>query len=81
MSATIIDPENYAKSLGIKDYEYIEMPSSFDPKNAPIYVHTKFKLNHANLEQNLPHVCNITEELINKYKKEKGIILIKKTKK
>lgn len=74
MSATIIDPVNFAKSLGITDYEYIESPSSFDPKKAPIYVHTKYKLNHANLEQNLPHVCKITEELVDKYKNDKGII-------
>lgn len=74
MSATIIDPVNFAKSLGIEEYEYVEMPSSFDPKKAPIYVHTKYKLNHANLEQNLPHVCNIAKELVDKYKNDKGII-------
>lgn len=74
MSATIIDPVNFAKSLGIEEYEYIEMPSSFDPKKAPIYVHTQYKLNHANLDRNLPYICDIVEQLVTKHKTDKGII-------
>ena len=43
MSATIIDPNNFSKSLGIKKFKYIEAESSFDSKNAPIYCNTKVK--------------------------------------
>lgn len=74
MSATIIDPENFAKTLGIKKFKYIEAKSLFDPKKAPIYVDTKNRINHRNLKDKLPHIKNMIIKICDTHKKEKGII-------
>jgi Rad3-related DNA helicase len=74
MSATIIDHKNYCKALGIDNYKYIEVDSSFDPKNAPIYVATKVKLSFNNLNQNLPKIKNQIIDICNFHKNEKGLI-------
>lgn len=74
MSATIIDPDNFAKTLGIKKFKYIEVDSTFDPKNAPIYVATKTKLNYKNLKENLPKIKDIIQKICDTHKNQKGII-------
>ena len=74
MSATIIDHKNFAKSLGIKEYEYIETPSQFDPQKSPIFVSAKYKLNYANLEKSLPNVIEQIEEICEHHKSDKGVI-------
>ena len=74
MSATIIDHKNFCKTLGIEKYKYIEVDSSFDPKNAPIYVNTKAKLSYSNLKQNLPKIKNQIKEICEYHSNEKGLI-------
>jgi Rad3-related DNA helicase len=74
MSATIIDHKNFCKSLGIEKYKYIEVDSSFDPKNAPIYVNTKTKLSFNNLKQNLPKIKKQIIEICEHHKNDKGLI-------
>ena len=74
MSATIIDHKNFAKSLGITDYEYVEVESGFDPQKSPIYVSAKNKLNYKNLTHVLPNICEQINTIVNHHKTEKGII-------
>lgn len=74
MSATIIDPANFAKTLGITDYEYIEVDSTFDPKNAPIYSSKKLYLNYKNLKSSLPTLVRQIKDLCNQHRDVKGII-------
>lgn len=74
MSATIISHKDFAKSLGITDYVYIEAESEFDPKNSPIYVSSACKLNHKTLKGSLPTICNQITDIINHHKNEKGVI-------
>lgn len=74
MSATIIDHKNYAKTLGIKDYEYVEVESDFEPAKSPIYVSSKYKLNYKNLTNTLPHICDQIKIITEHHKTEKGII-------
>jgi len=74
MSATIIDHKHFAKSLGIKEYEYVESDSTFDPEKAPIYINTKQKINHYNLKKTLPKIVKQIEEICNQHEFEKGII-------
>lgn len=74
MSATLSNHKEFAKSLGITDYEYFEMPSTFDSKKSPILCSTKYKLSYKSMEANLPHVINAAINLCNKHPKEKGII-------
>jgi len=74
MSATIIDHKNFAKTLGIKDYEYVEVDSDFDPQKSPIYVSSKNKLNYKNLTNVLPQICDQVKVITEHHKTEKGII-------
>jgi ATP-dependent DNA helicase DinG len=74
MSATIIDHKNFCKTLGITEYEYIEVESAFDPKNAPIYIAGKNKLTYHTLQNLLPSIKKQIVELCEHHKNEKGII-------
>lgn len=74
LSATIIDPPNFCKTLGISDYEYIEVKTGFDPKKAPIHIMVKQKLNFQNLQSMLPKLREQVEGILEHHKGEKGII-------
>lgn len=76
MSATISNPEEFAKSLGIKkeEYEFVEIPSTFDSKKSPIYCSTQHNLSYKNIEKDLPKVIKIAIDICDKHKGEKGII-------
>lgn len=74
MSATIIDPANFAKSLGITDYAYVEVPSSFDAKKSPIIVSSKYRMNRSNWEKLMPSFKSIIEKICSHHQNDKGII-------
>lgn len=74
MSATVIDHKNLAKTLGIKEYKYVEAGSSFDPAKAPIYISKSNRLNHANLQKALPSIVNQIKEICKNHSSDKGII-------
>ena len=74
MSATIIDPANFAKTLGITDYAYIEGESVFDAKKSPIYVSTKHRINHSNLKTILPELATLVRQIVDHHKEDKGIV-------
>ena len=74
MSATIIDPVNFCKTLGIDDFKYIEAESSFEPKSAPIICNSKYKLNYYNMKANLPKVIKQIQQICEHHKNDKGII-------
>lgn len=74
MSATIIDHKHFAKTLGITDYEYIEVDSTFSPKKAPIFCTGKVKLNYKNLKTSLPYIAKQIKNLCDQHKDVKGVI-------
>jgi len=76
MSATISDPEEYAKSLGIAkdDYEFFEIDSIFDTKKSPIVCSRKYALNFKNMDMLLPKLVVSAIELCENHKDEKGLI-------
>jgi len=74
MSATIIDHKHFAKSLGITDYEYVEVDSSFDASKSPIFISAKYKLNYKNLQHSLPGICEQIKLITTHHKNDKGII-------
>lgn len=73
MSATIIDHRNLAKTLGIRDYKYVESDSSFDSSKSPIYVSQTNRLNHANLQKALPTITEQIKEICSRHKDEKEL--------
>lgn len=74
MSATIIDPQSFAKTLGIERYKFIDTESPFSADKSPIYISSKYKLNYANIKENLPKVSNLIQEICDSHKDEKGVI-------
>ncbi|MDD4109952.1 MAG: helicase C-terminal domain-containing protein [Clostridia bacterium] len=76
MSATLIDHELFAQTLGIKkeEYAYIEVDSSFDPLKSPIYFDSKTKLNYKNMDEFLPKLVEKALLICDNFKDEKGII-------
>lgn len=74
MSATIVDHKQFAKTLGIRDYDYIEVGCEFDSELSPIYVSTKAKLNHKNLVKEMPKVVNQIKHILEIHKFDKGVI-------
>lgn len=76
MSATITNPEEYAKSLGIKpeEYGYLEVGSVFDPKKSPIMCSNQYNLSYKTLDADLPKVIKAAVEICNQNKGKKGLI-------
>ena len=74
MSATIIDHKHFAKNLGITQYKYIEVDSTFDSNKSPIYINTKNKINHYNLKKTLPKIVKQIQSICEDHEFDKGII-------
>ena len=76
MSATIIDHKNFAKQLGIieNEYYYIESPSVFDPKKAPIKLSDKICVTYANKALTVPKISALASKICDIHKGQKGII-------
>jgi Rad3-related DNA helicase len=76
MSATISNPAEYAKSLGIgaNEYTFLDVKSSFDSSRSPIYCSTKYNLSHKTLETYLPKIIEMVKDICDNHKGEKGII-------
>jgi len=76
MSATIINHELFAKTLGINkgEYKYIEVDSEFDAERSPIKCSTKIKLNYGNLDNNLPILADMIEKICEHHSGDKGLI-------
>ena len=76
MSATISNPDEFAKSLGIypKDYTFIDVKSTFDPSKSPIYCSSKYSLSFKNIETNLPKIVDMVVKICDQHKGEKGLI-------
>lgn len=74
MSATIVDHEIFARTLGIDDYYYIEAKMTLEAEKAPIKCTNRFKLNYRNKSEVLPLMCQAVEAICNAHKGQKGII-------
>jgi Rad3-related DNA helicase len=74
MSATIVDKDIFTKNLGIKDYKYIELQSTFDPKKSPIYLSNQYPLSKETLSKYLPKIIDEIKKIAEHHKDEKGII-------
>jgi hypothetical protein len=74
LSATIIDPSSFARTLGIQNYNYIEVDSTFQASKSPIYILAKQKINFQNLKSLLPTICKQIEGILEEHDGQKGII-------
>ncbi len=76
LSATILDPATYLRSLGLEpdEAEVIQVASDFPPENRPIYLRPVAKLTRHQLEQGLPKLVRAIEEIMEAHPYDKGLI-------
>ena len=74
MSATILDPELFTTTLGIKDYKYIKMPWTFPIDNRPVYYRPVAEVTKKNTGQAAEGLGKAIDAVLNERKGEKGII-------
>lgn len=74
MSATLGNPEKYAKFIGLESYDYIEIDNQFDLDSSPIFFFKGYKLNWANREKNFPKILDMCDKIISHHEGEKGIV-------
>ena len=76
MSATILNADSFAKSLGIKkeEYEVIKLPSPFPSENRPIFQSTIGSMSYSQIEQSLPRLKAAIEAILEEHKGQKGVV-------
>jgi Rad3-related DNA helicase len=77
MSATILSKENLCKAVGLKndDVKFIKVDSSdFPVKNRPIYLMNVAWLNARTMQESLPNIVKVLDNLLSIHKNDKGII-------
>jgi Rad3-related DNA helicase len=78
MSATILNLTNFASSLGIRPDQccFVDVESTFDPKNAPIIVLGNCKTNYRDLqdEANMKNIVKSVKYILDQHKGQRGII-------
>ncbi len=71
MSATICGAEEYTNTLGITDYQYIEIPNPIPVKNRPVFYLGKIKVSGA---VDYKEMAGYIDKLLDLHKDENGII-------
>jgi len=76
MSATILNADAFASSLGIKkgDYDAISLPSPFPKENRPIITAPIGFMTAKDIDKTLPKMTSAIEEILKAHPNEKGII-------
>jgi Rad3-related DNA helicase len=74
MSATLGNPETYAKFIGLEKWDYISIDNQFDLEKSPIFFFKGYKLNWANREKNFPKLLEMTDKIVKHHPEERGII-------
>ncbi|MBM93966.1 MAG: hypothetical protein CMF51_04375 [Legionellales bacterium] len=76
MSATILDRDAYAESVGIpKDrLSFISLPSPFPAENRPVIYAGVGKMSSKSIDETLPKIVLAVKQILAEHKNEKGII-------
>ena len=76
MSATILDKDAYATSVGIPrgEMSFITLPSPFPPENRPVIYAGVGKMSSSSIEDTLPRMVAAIKQILKEHKGDKGII-------
>lgn len=74
MSATILDAEKMAESLGITDYAYVSVPCPFPVENRSVVV-SGLNMTKAHRDRSWPRMVDQIELILENHAAEKGLIL------
>lgn len=73
-SATIGSKSTICENFGTNNIEFINIPSTFNFNNCPIYVNPRNKLNYSNKAKSLPNILKQVEQILDGYNSVHGII-------
>jgi Rad3-related DNA helicase len=74
MSATILDQEQFQKSVGIDELKMVSEPTPFPPENFGIVYKPVGRMSRAHMSKTLPKMVAAVRQILNAHPKEKGII-------
>jgi ATP-dependent DNA helicase DinG len=76
MSATILDIKGFCEQVGIprEQTAVIRMESTFPPERSPIVYYPAGPMNYANIDNTIPKIIKVVEDILEKHPGEKGII-------
>ena len=76
MSATILDKDMFCMSVGLNsdEVEYIDVPSTFPSRNRPIISKYAGSMSFREIQETLPKMIKVVEEIVNLYPDYRGII-------
>lgn len=74
MSATIGNPQEYVKIMGIEKAKLIRMDNEFNYERSPIVFVNKYKLSMREREKNFEHVVKLLDKIIEKHEGQRGIV-------
>lgn len=74
MSATILEPHQFMKNIGIESCHYVPMPSSFPVSNREIYYVGELDLRYRYLTEELPKLPKVINKYLGQYNDCRGII-------
>lgn len=74
MSATIGNPQDFVKIMGIEQAKLIRLNEQFSYQKSPIIFVNKYKLSFREREKNFKHVADMLDKIIDKHKGQRGII-------
>jgi Rad3-related DNA helicase len=69
MSATIIDPEQFARDLGLQqvEWEWLELPSSFPKRNRPVFYRPAGSMAFRHRDETLPRMIAALDGILDDY--------------
>lgn len=76
MSATIVDPYEYASSLGLEDHEwaYVEVPCTFPAAHRPIHVVPVAEMTYANKAAATPEIAKAVVKIAHRHPKDRILV-------
>jgi Rad3-related DNA helicase len=74
LSSATISRSYVRNCLGIEDFEYFEVPSTFPVENRPIYPINCGKMGFRFINETLPSIVRAVDEIISDFPTKKGII-------
>lgn len=74
MTATMGDPQEFMKNLGITSANYHKIENSFDFTKSPIYFYGGNKMTYSEKDKSLPKITKIIETILLDHYNDRGII-------
>lgn len=74
MSATILDPQQMAKNIGLGDYSYTALDSPFPVGNRPVYLRPVANLTNKTMDTELPKLLLEVEKILRQHKEDKTLL-------